>query len=177
MSRERADLSALDGVVASQVLDAMRVAHGELRRLGVPHVLVGGLAVGAYGYARATKDVHFLVGDEAFVERGGGIVTMKPGVPIQVAGVLVDHLSAQQGEEQLRELLRSTGQQELTVAPVEVLVYLKLKSPRAKDRADVIELLKAGINSRSCRGYLEKHAAALLAPFEEAVAQAVSEEG
>jgi hypothetical protein len=37
----------------------------------------------------------FSVGDEAFEHHPGGIVTMKPGVPIQVDGVLVDLLSAQ----------------------------------------------------------------------------------
>jgi hypothetical protein len=34
--------------------------------LGVPHALIGGLAVGVHGHPRATKDVDFLVGNEAF---------------------------------------------------------------------------------------------------------------
>ena len=176
MPNERPDLSALEGVVSPKVLDAMRTAHRELTRIGVPHLLVGGLAVGAYGYPRATKDVDFLVGDEAFVQHDGGVVTMKPGVPIQVAGVLVDHLSAQEGEEHLRELLRQPSAGDPAVAPIDVLVYLKLKSPRAKDRADVIELVKAGIDVQSCRAYLSAHAVELLPSLEAAVQSAAREE-
>src|SRR5436190_2264571 len=102
MPAKRPDLSLLEGAVAPQVLNAMRVASEQLGKLGVRHWLVGGLAVGAYGFARATKDVDFLVSDNAFEHHGGGVVTMKPGVPIQVNGVVVDHLSAQPDEEHLR---------------------------------------------------------------------------
>lgn len=176
MPREWPDLSELEGVVSSKVLDAMRVAHDELTKIGVPHLLVGGLAVGAYGYPRATKDVDFLVGDEAFELHGAGVVTLKPGVPIQVAGVLVDHVSAQANEEHLRSLLRQPHTGEPPVAPIEALVYLKLKSPRAKDRADVIELIKGGIDLERCRGYLGRHAAHLLLNFDSAIQAAAREE-
>src|SRR6185436_8535667 len=117
------DLSLLDGVVAAGVLDAMRASAAELTRLGVRHWLVGGLAVGAYGYPRATKDVDFLVGDEAFEHHAGGLVTMKPGVPIQANGIIVDHLSAQAGESFLTAPLPPASAT-LEVAPIEVLVYL-----------------------------------------------------
>lgn len=95
MHRTGADPSSLDGVVSPRILHALRVASKQLTALGVRHALVGGLAVGMHGFPRATKDVVFLVGDEAFEHHPGGIVTMKPGVPIQVDGVLVDLLSAQ----------------------------------------------------------------------------------
>ena len=156
MSHERPDLSVLEGVVSETVLAAMRTAHEELTRVGVPHLLAGGLAVGAYGYPRATKDVDFLVGDEAFLHHGAGIITLKPGVPIQVGGVVVDNLSAQVGEEHLRVLLRQPTHGDPAVVPIEVLIYLKLKSPRAKDRADVIELVKAAIDVPRCRDYLKE---------------------
>src|SRR5690348_3305481 len=95
------DPSLLDNVVAAKVLDAMRLASSTLSALGVRHVVVGGLAVGANGNPRATRDVNFLVGDEAFEHRPGGFVSMKPGVPIQVDGVAIDLLSVQTGEEHL----------------------------------------------------------------------------
>src|SRR5580704_20745 len=101
MRKPGADLSSMDDVVSPRVLDAMRTASSELARLGVRHALVGGLAVGAHGYPRATKGVDFLVGEEAFEHHAGGIVTMKPGVPIQIGGVLVDLLSAQPDERAL----------------------------------------------------------------------------
>jgi hypothetical protein len=46
------------------------------------------------------------------------------------------------------------------------LVYLKLKSPRQKDRVDVIELLKAGLGIDACRAYLATHAPELVPMFE-----------
>jgi hypothetical protein len=70
--------------------------------------------------------VDFFVGDEAFEHHGAGLVTMKPGVPIQANGVIVDHLSAQD-EPFLSEGLPRADVQ-LEVAPIEVLLYLKLKS-------------------------------------------------
>jgi hypothetical protein len=169
----RPDPSLLVDVVSSKVLDAMRAASAALAALGVRHVVVGGLAVGANGHPRATKDVDFLVGDEAFEHHPGGFVTMKPGVPIQINGVAIDLLSVQDGEQHLAAAFeRPMGS--MIEAPQ--LVYLKLKSPRQKDRADVIELVKAGISIAACRGYLAAHAPELAASFDEAVAAAAAEE-
>jgi hypothetical protein len=172
MRRTGADLSAVEGVVAQRVLDAMRSASNELARLGVRHALVGGLAVGAHGYPRATKDVDFLVGDEAFEHHAGGIVTMKPGIPIQIDGVLVDLLSAQPDEGALAGVPVARTGGAVPVAPIEALVHLKLKSPRMKDAADVIELLKAGADRARCRAWLSANAADLAPRFEELVEQA-----
>ena len=63
----RPDPSLLEGVVAREVLDAMRIASLALKRAGVRHVVVGGLAVGANGFPRATRDVDFLVGENYLV--------------------------------------------------------------------------------------------------------------
>lgn len=170
-----ANLSALEGVVASNVLDAMRRASDELTRLGVRHVLVGGLAVGAHGLPRATKGVDFLVGDEAFEHRPDGIVTMKPGIPIQIGGVIVDLLWAQPEEGALgRVPVLRTGA-DVPVAPIEARVHLKLKSTRMKDAADVIELLKAGIDRARCRAWLTANAPELAAQFELLVERAERE--
>ncbi len=62
MKQAAPDLHLFDGVVADRVLTAMRAASEMLARAGVRHALCGGLAIGAHGYARATKDVDFLVG-------------------------------------------------------------------------------------------------------------------
>jgi hypothetical protein len=42
------------------------------------------LGIGAHGYPRATKVVDFLVGDEAFQQHAGGLISITAGVPIQV---------------------------------------------------------------------------------------------
>lgn len=171
------DLSLLNGVVAQEVLDAMKSASGQLTKLGVRHALVGALAVGAWGYPRASKDVDFLVGDEAFRHHEGGLVSMAPGFPLIAGGVAVDPLSGMPGENHLEEALRkplvSHG---IPIAPLEVLVYLKLKSPRRKDSADVVELLKAGADPRPVRDYLRRFAADLLGKFEGLVSDACREE-
>ena len=167
------DPSLLDDVVAPKVLAAMKAASTALAALKIRHVVVGGLAVGANGHPRATKDVDFLVGDEAFEHHPGDFVTMKSGVPIQVNGVAIDLLSVQSDEEHLATAL-DAPMGSMIEAPQ--LVYLKLKSPRQKDRVDVIELIKAGIGIDACRTYLTRHAPALAALFEEAVAKAAAEE-
>lgn len=167
------DPSLVDDVVASKVLDAMRSASHALTTLGIRHVVVGDLAVGANGYPRATKDVDFLVGDEAFEQHPGGFVTMKPGVPIQINGVAIDLLSVHAGEEHLATAF-DAPMGSMIEAPQ--LVYLKLKSPRQKDRVDVIELLKAGIEIEVCRAYLRANAPALTGRFEDAIVQAAAEE-
>jgi hypothetical protein len=167
------DLALLEDVVAPKVLNAMKAASGALTKLGVRHVVVGGLAVGANGNPRATKDVDFLVDDEAFEKHPGGFITMKPGVPIQVNGVAIDLLSVGEGEEHLAAALGAPPGSSIE-APQ--LIYLKLKSPRQKDRVDVIELVKAGIDIDAARHYLAANAPQLVARFDDAVAHAAAEE-
>jgi hypothetical protein len=167
------DPSLLDSSVLPQVVEAMRSASRALSALGIRHVVVGGLAVAANGYPRATKDVDFLVGDEAFEHHPGGFVSMKPGVPIQINGIAIDLLSVQAGEEHLARALEAP-MGSMIEAPE--LVYLKLKATRQKDRADVVELIKAGIDIAACRGYLTAHAPGLVALFEDSVARAAAEE-
>ena len=166
------DPSLLEGVVAPEVLGAMRVASAALRSAGIRHVVVGGLAVGANGYPRATRDVNFLVGDEAF-ERHYGLVTLRGGVPFQVKGVAVDFLAADATEGFLAEALESEPG---SILDGPRLVYMKLKAPRHKDRSDVIELIKAGVDVDACRALLRDHAPSLIVELESAFARARAEE-
>src|SRR4051812_25934256 len=160
------DPSLLVDVVAPKVLEAMKLASEALTAANVRHVVVGGLAVGANGYPRATKDVDFLVGAEAFHHHASGLVTMRPEIPFQVNGVAVDLLSPDAGEEFLDAVLASPPGSMMEAAP---LVYLKLKSPRRKDQVDVIELIKGGIDVKTCRAYLAAHAPHFVAALDECV--------
>lgn len=169
----RPDASLLQGVVAPEVLDAMKVASEALKRVGVRHVVVGGLAVGANGSPRATRDVDFLVGDEAFERHAGGLVTLRPGVPFQVNRVAVDFIGVEAGEGFLAAALDAEAGSMIDGPP---LVYMKLKSPRHKDRTDVIELVKAGLDVDRCRLYLATHAPSFVADFDDAVKRARAEE-
>ncbi len=153
--------------VAPKVRDAAIQTADQLGALGIRYALAGELAVGAHGHVRATTDVVFLIGEEAF-EHHGVLVTFKAGVPIEVDGIRIDYLSPASLGSQLEETLDhppvSGG---LAIVPVEVLIYMKLVAKRRKDQVDVIELIKAGADIKQVRRYLEQHAAELLPLFEE----------
>jgi hypothetical protein len=167
------DPSLLQGIVSPRVLAALDAASNMLANASVRHVVVGGLAVGANGYPRATGDVDFLVGSEAFVHHAGGILTLGSRVPFQVDGVAIDYLSPGPDETFLDAALSAPPGSMIEAAP---LIYLKLKSPRLKDRADVVELIKGGIDVDLCRAYLTTNAPAYLAEFEAAISRAIAEE-
>jgi hypothetical protein len=166
------DFALLTDVVAERVLDACRVASDSLRRSGVRHVVVGALAVGAHGYPRATKDVDFLVGEEAFTHHAGGIVTMHPGLPIEVDGVPIDYLSPRDGEEHLASALDGSPGACVDAAR---LIYMKLKASRLRDRGDIVGLVNAGVDVDACRAYLVTHAPGLVASFDDLVRRAADE--
>jgi hypothetical protein len=118
--------------------------------------------------------VNFLVGDEAFERHEDGIVTMAPGIPIGTGGIPVDHLGILPRESHLQEALRHPViDGGLPIAPLETLIYLKLKSPRRRDEADVTELLRIN-DPKPVRLYLQKHAQEMLAKFDELASEAES---
>jgi hypothetical protein len=169
------DLKEVFRFVAPQVRDAAVKTATQLNHLGIRYALAGGLAVGAHGYIRATRDVDFLVGEEAF-DHQGALVSFKPGVPIEVDGVRINYLSSialgQQLEEALNHPLLSEG---LAVVPLEALIYMKLVARRRKDLVDVVELVKAEGEIKRARQYLQQYAADLLPLFDELVTEALSE--
>ncbi|HEX3477148.1 MAG TPA: hypothetical protein VHT91_19125 [Kofleriaceae bacterium] len=167
------DPSLLVDVVAPKVLDAWRAASEALKRAGVRHVVIGGLAVGANGHPRATKDVDFLVGDEAFLHHAGGLVTMNPAIPIAVNGVAIDYLAPRPDEVHLAGALDA---QPGTFIDIARLVYMKLRASRMQDRADVVALIKTGQDVDACRAYLLSNAPALVAAFDDLVTKAGSEQ-
>jgi hypothetical protein len=60
---------------------------------------------------------------------------------------------------------------DLPILPLKALIYLKLKSPRRRDEADVVELLRIN-DPAPVRQYLEKNAPGLLAKFDAIAAEA-----
>ncbi len=161
---------------APAVRHAAIAAHEALSALGIRHAFVGGIAVGAHGYVRATTDVDFLVGPEAFEEHAGGIVTFRPGVPVHVRGVSVDYLTTGQLgahlEPALDAPLTSDG---LPTISVEALIYMKVVAHRMRDRADITELLKRGADASHARAYLVLHAPDLCERFDALAEQAARE--
>jgi hypothetical protein len=167
------DLSIVEDIVAPRVVGAMRTTSRLLTELGVHHVVVGGLAVGANGYPRATKDVDFLVTEEAFLTKAGGIVLLAPGIPFQVDGVAIDYLVANADEAHLAAVLEGSFGAAID-APR--LLYMKLKANRLRDQLDVVELIKAGVDRDACRAYLQAHAQDLVELFDRYARQAAAEQ-
>lgn len=177
MASERPDLGPVFDVNRPAIEEATRGASEALAKAGIRHALVGGLAVGAWGYPRWSKDVDFLVGDEAFITHPGGFVTFAQGVPILFAGVAIDSLSVGPDEGFLMDTLENPFVVDgIPVASVEALVYMKLKSPRERDRADVVELIKSGIDPKAVLAWLSRNAPEITERFSDAMGKAAREE-
>jgi hypothetical protein len=169
------DIQEVFRFVAPRVREAAIKTAEQLHYLGIRYALAGGLAVGAHGYIRATTDVDFLVGEEAF-EHQGLLVAFKAGVPIEVDGVRIDYLSPAALGQQLEEVLDHPPMNEgLAIVPIEVLIYMKLVAKRRKDLVDVIELVKVGADVKRVQDYLQQYASDLLPLFEELVNEALGE--
>ena len=129
-----------------EVREATIEVSAELARQGVPHTVVGGVAVNAHGHSYNTTDVDFLVRDSEFPRRGP-IVLPQP-FPIEYAGVRIDYLS-----EHIHPVLadypktvdKADAGHVIPVIPIEPLVLMKLIAWRPKDRAAIIGLLQKGL--------------------------------
>jgi hypothetical protein len=163
---------ALAGAVAPKVLLDAIDASRRLSELGVPHALIGGLAVGVHGHPRATKDVDFLVGTEAFTSTSPLLVYREELRDLARLGV-IDLLAVPPAYPALAAHLvpRNTGR-EVPVVPVEALILLKLHAHRPQDQADVVALLQAGANTARVTRYLRKVAPELVSRFAELVSGA-----
>lgn len=151
-----------------------------LTKEGVPHLLIGGLAVASCGYVRATRDVDFLVSRDDLSKLTGQPLTI--GVTQQVLGVDVDFVTPEEGDDFLESFLLAstlyTPFKELPVAVMPVLVFLKLKAGRRRDQGDVVELIKRGkVDIVDVRDFLARRADEdIRAEFEALLLQADSEE-
>lgn len=164
------DLDEAISALPPDVAAALLRAHQALTELGVRHVIVGGIAVSAHGYVRTTKDVDFLVGDEAFDRPFGDFVTMKPGLPITIRQVAIDYLSPLAGAE-MEAVLDAESAAVLRVLPVEMLCLMKLVAYRPKDRVDLTGLLETGLDPEPVRAYLARVAPEQVEKFNRLVAQ------
>lgn len=151
-----------------RIVRAVRAAHEAYEQLGVRHVLVGGLAVGVHGHPRATKDVDFLVGPEAF-QSSGTIVSFRAGVPLASEGVPIDSILAPVTHDAvLAEALADPVVVDgVPVIRPDALVLMKLAAGRRQDLADVLALLQVGaIDVPRTRALLQRADASLVAAFD-----------
>lgn len=172
------DLKPVADAVSEKVWRAMIDASKTLHSLGIRHALIGGLAVGAYGWPRATRDVDFLVGDGAWSKSESGVVILRAGIPVEAHGISVDAISVRDDERHLLSAIETAESSEgIPVIAVEALVYLKLSSPRSQDRQDVLNLVGVGLDLDRVRRYLDANAPKVREKFEAIVRTAKEEEG
>jgi hypothetical protein len=125
---------------------AIRAAHERYASLSVRHVVVGGFAVGVHGRVRATKDVDFLVGGEAFMP-SSTILSFREGIPLAAGNVPVDSIPIPAGHEATFErVLDDAAAHRLDVDGIPILgvphlVLMKLIARRRQDLADIVAML------------------------------------
>jgi hypothetical protein len=170
-------LNLSDSAVSPHVLQALREISRRLTEAGVRHLVVGALAVGVYGWPRATKDIDLLLGDEAWSKLPGGELRPRVSLPEAIDGVGIDYLPLDIGGEFLNTALDHPVMSEgVPIAPPEVVVCTKLLRLAMRDQADIVEMLKAALFDRSdVRRYLEAHTPMLLRRWDALVVQADAE--
>lgn len=146
----------LEQVVARRVLDdALRVSAA-LTDHGIPHALVGGLSVGLHGHPRATRDVDFIVGPQAFATVEPGLAHREELADVVRVGV-VDLIAALPDDPALSAELAHGRDGAVPVVGIEVLVLMKLRASRSQDIADVEALVRAGADIAAILSFLTEH--------------------
>lgn len=144
----RRGIEALAEVVAPSVLLGAINTSRRLTELDIPHALIGGLAVGLHGHPRATKDVDFLVGDQAFERMTPILVYREELSEITRIGV-VDLMGVPPRHGELRNVLALPTAGEIPVIPAPALILLKLLAARPQD-------LEAQRREARCRSIEER---------------------
>ncbi len=131
---------------------AVKEVSRMLAEAGIRHALVGALAANAYRHRpRTTEDIDFLVGDEAFEVHGGGFVTMRVPV-VEFDGVSVDQVPLTEALRVVEDGLNHAPSSEgVPIAPVEVVVIMKLLAGRTQDHADIEAIVESGTDRDALR--------------------------
>ena len=155
----------LQEVVSPAILSRARDISRLLKDLGVPHVLIGGLAVGIHGHPWVTKDVDFMVGVEAFSSTDPLLIYREELTNLVHIGE-TDIMSVPAKYPGLTAELRL--EEGIPVISLRGLVLMKLAAFRARDQEDVRVLLqRAPGRIRDVRDYLQGQAPELLIRLAE----------
>jgi hypothetical protein len=136
---------------------AVREVSRMLWEAGIRHALVGALAANAYRQRpRTTEDINFLVGDEAFETHAGGFVTMRVPV-IEFDGIDVDQVPLTEALRPIATVLDSAPRSDgIPIAPLDVIVVMKLIAARTQDLADVEAIVSAGVDREALIAAVER---------------------
>jgi hypothetical protein len=124
---------------------AVREVSRMFAAAGIRHALVGGLGANAYrARPRTTEDIDFLVGDEAFESHRDGFVTMRVAV-VEFDGINIDQVPLPDGLAGFEEgLARAHVSDGVPIAPVDMIVVMKLVAGRTQDLADIEAMVESG---------------------------------
>jgi hypothetical protein len=163
-------IEGLRDVVSSSILERAEDVSRRLTALGVPHTLIGGLAVGVHGHPRTTRDVDFLVGVEAFAATSPLLVYRDDLVDLVRIGS-IDLMSVPPKYPVLTSEL-SLEDDEIPVISLRGLVLTKLDAFRPRDREDVRRLLGRDPSQiRAVRDYLAANAPDLVHRLAEVLGE------
>jgi hypothetical protein len=124
---------------------ALYAAAAAYDQLGIRYALVGGVAAGAYGRPRATRDIDFLVGEEAF-HAAGAVLSFKAGVPQEAHDVPIDNIPPHVHYREIyeRALDSAVVVDGVRVARAPFVATTKLVGGRPHDIAAIVEMVQAG---------------------------------
>lgn len=170
-------------MIATDLMTVAKKVSDHLEQNGVSHAIIGGLAVGAYSPPRTTQDVDFMVPNSALntIQELGDTSPLSmwagyEGVSVNVDGIDIDFVFL----GGLPESILTDGPkiQGVHVISPEGLILMKLHAGRAKDVADVTEILKAEkVDVDKIKDFLGEHDSMLLEDFESAKMMADYESG
>jgi len=161
-------------MVPENTKEAAKTVSEFLDSKGISHAVIGGMAVSAYSPPRMTQDVDFMVPRDCLSQlRELGDVSplagSVDGVTVQMGDVPVDFLFLD--EDMPDDMLE--GGPKINGIPVlrpEALFIMKMNAPRAKDHADVIEMIKAEVvDLKAVRKYMKKHVPDMVEDFDSNV--------
>jgi hypothetical protein len=164
----------IDSSLNPQVIDAVREVTKNLQAAGIRHAVLGAIAIGVYGWPRATKDVDVLLGDEAWHKQSTGALIPRIDLPEKVLGVGIDYFPLDVAGPFLEMGVAAPFWTDgVPIAPPEVVVCTKLIRLAMRDGADIVEILKAGLIDRApILAYLVEHTPMLVRRWNELCDQA-----
>jgi hypothetical protein len=138
---------------------AVREVSRLFAEAGIRHALVGALGANAYrNRPRTTVDINFLVGDEAFERHPDGFVTMRVPV-VEFDGIDVDQVPLTDALRVVEDgLNRATVSLGVPIAPLEVIVIMKLLAGRTQDLADIEAIVDSGADREHLKVSVQKAA-------------------
>lgn len=173
-SADRPNLRAELDYLAPRFGSAVQAAAAAYRRLGVRYALIGGVAAGAYGRPRTTKDVDFLVGDEAF-DSIGVVISFKAGIPQEACEIPIDNVPLHTEYRDLYERALDGAIDSdvpgVLIARPEMVAVTKLAGGRLQDVVAVVEMLRSGAVSPDELGQLVQPHEQLRRTYERALAE------